>query len=246
MAKRLFDRQARLLEYLTSGSAIFDGADTAILPPALHGLDPALLRLEARFSHEKRMEKILAIFPRTFEILGAQSDSIVRDFVRAFPPSGVSRISNGRQFHEHLSSRWRLELPDPPFLPDIAACEFACAQVRLAREELEPIPGSADDARSPRRLRRRPDAVLLRCGYDIRAVFEDEPHQSSPVPRDTPLAVVMPPGAEHPRVFEVLPVIFELLASLDDWTEPGALGLTSEHEPLIRELAEHHLIEVRP
>jgi hypothetical protein len=70
MAKRLLDRQASLLEYLTSRAAIFGDKDDACPARGLHGIDRSLLRLEARLSHEKRMEKIVAVFRRTFGILG--------------------------------------------------------------------------------------------------------------------------------------------------------------------------------
>src|SRR5262249_1642046 len=41
-----------------------------------------------------------------------------------------------------------------------------------------------------------------------------------PVKRDVPLVVSLPPGADGPQVFEVAPAIFDLLAALNDWTEP--------------------------
>ena len=37
----------------------------------LQGIDRGMLHLEARFSHEKRMEKIAAVFPVTFALIGA-------------------------------------------------------------------------------------------------------------------------------------------------------------------------------
>ena len=81
MAKRLFDRQANLLNYLTSAEAIFrEGYDEPSCP-GLEGIDRALLHLEARFSHDKRMAKIEAVFPRTFEIVGAGRERIIHEFV---------------------------------------------------------------------------------------------------------------------------------------------------------------------
>ncbi len=245
MAKRLLDRQASLLDFLTSGDAIFADAGDPPLPPALTGVDPRLLRLEARFSYEKRMEKVMAIFPRTFELLGDRQQAIVRQFVRTCPPSDISRLANARQFHDFVAWRWRRETPDPPYLQDIAACEFACAQVRLMREEADEPAGPAQEADPIPALRRRPETVLLRCSHDIRAIFESDAQGASPPRRDTPLAVVLPPNDDEPRVCEVHPLIFDLLESLGDWTDPAALGLTAEHEPLIRDLAENHLIEVR-
>ena len=76
MANLLLDRQVSLLKYLTSGTAIFGDTGDASLDPALHGIDRGLLILEARFSHEKRMGKIAAVFSRTFEILAGDQAAI--------------------------------------------------------------------------------------------------------------------------------------------------------------------------
>src|SRR5882757_1182895 len=77
MARRLFDRQVSLLDYLTSGTAIFGDKGDTSLDRSLEGFDREMLRLEACFSYRKRMEKILAAFPKTFELLGSRQDSIV-------------------------------------------------------------------------------------------------------------------------------------------------------------------------
>src|SRR5262245_47901634 len=71
MPASLLQRQIDLLEYLTSADAIFGESADAPSVPHLQGFDLAPLRLEARFSHEKRMEKIIAAFPRMFDLLGA-------------------------------------------------------------------------------------------------------------------------------------------------------------------------------
>jgi hypothetical protein len=63
MSNQLIDRQVSLLEFLTSGATIFDDQSDAILDGSLRGIDRRLLRVEARFSHEKRMEKIITVFP---------------------------------------------------------------------------------------------------------------------------------------------------------------------------------------
>jgi hypothetical protein len=75
-------------------------------------MDPRLLCLEARFSHEKRMAKIVTVFPKTFRLLGADRaaivrEAIVREFVAACPPTDITRIENARQFHDFLCARWR-------------------------------------------------------------------------------------------------------------------------------------------
>ena len=86
-SKRLLQRQVSLLRYLTSGGAIF--GDGGPLDPDLRGVDGTLLRMEARFSHEKRMEKIAAVFPRTFDLLGSEREALIREFVDACPPADI-------------------------------------------------------------------------------------------------------------------------------------------------------------
>jgi hypothetical protein len=244
MANRLLDRQVSLLEYLTSGTAIFgDNGDTS-LDRSLHGMDRAMLRLEARFSYRKRMEKIVAVFPRTFELLQGQQDPIVRAFVETCPPVDISRLVNARQFHGFLSVRWRRERPEPPYLRDVAACELACAEVRVHVEDrgLAGVPEKSGARR--RRIRRRPGVALLRCSYDIRAIFEKGTEERIPAERDTPIVIAMPPGAKQPQVSELPSVIFDLLAALDDWTDPAELGSTPELKEVFHELADHGLLEV--
>jgi hypothetical protein len=244
---RLLDRQARLLDYLTSSGAIFGEDGDATLDPALQGLDTRLLRLEARFSHEKRMEKITAVFPKTCRLLGTELASVVQEFVKAWPPTDITRIENGRQFFEVLSSRWRRLPPQPPYLQDLAACEFAIARARVGRVGID-IP--ADRATSSKELpggaiRRAPEIVLLRCAYDIRPVVEGDAEEVTVIKRDTPLVIAIPPGEGHPGVFEVLPPVYDVLAALDDWTARSELGASSEVGELLSEIAQYGIIEVR-
>ena len=119
ISNRLLKRQVSLLRYLTSGGAIF--GDRGPLDPDLHGVDGTLLRMEARFSHEKRMEKIAAVFPRTFDLLGSEREALIREFVDACPPVDIARLANARQFHDFLSARWRRQPPRRAYLPDVAA-----------------------------------------------------------------------------------------------------------------------------
>jgi hypothetical protein len=244
MAGRLFDRQVSLLAYLTSGTAIFGGKGDGPLERSVRGFDRNMLRLEARFSYRKRMEKILAAFPKTFALLGREQDRIVQEFVETCPPVDISRLVNARQFHDFLSGRWQRTPPAPPYLRDVAACELACATVRVDIDEREPT--TASDEGKPRRnhIRRRRGVVLLRCRFDIRPIFETGAADCDPPERDTPLVVAMPPRAQQPQVSELPPVIFDLLTALDDWTDPAELGGTAELKAVTRELAEHGLIEI--
>ena len=92
--KRLLDLQVELLDYLTSSAAIFGDEPQAALDPALDGIDRGLLRLEARLSYGKRIDKIITVFPRTFEILGSETVSIVRAFVDTCPPFDIGRLAD--------------------------------------------------------------------------------------------------------------------------------------------------------
>jgi hypothetical protein len=241
MAKRLLDRQASLIEHLTSGAAIFGDRDAPIAP-ALRRMPPGLLRLEARFSFDKRMEKITAALPRTFRLLGEERDDLVRKFVDACPPADITRIANVRQFHGFLAARWRRKRPRIAWLPAVADCELACAEVR-AHVDAQARAGVVRPLRSRRRIRRNPGAVLLRCRFDIRTIFEEDAAAAAPpARRDTRLAVSMPGAADNPRVFELELEVFDLLSALDDWIDAAALG--RELAPLVGDLAEHALVEV--
>jgi hypothetical protein len=238
MPGRLLERQISLLEYLTSAGAIFGGA-----PPARHlqGLDPALLRLEACFSHEKRMEKVVGSFPRTFEIMGSEDRAdIVRDFVEVCPSVDIRRIENARQFYDFACARWQKKPPQPPYLPDVATCERAMADVRNKGKGQPSQPAAAGRGV---RFRRNRDAVFLPCAYDIRPIFEGSVSETIER-RDLMLAILIPPRSDEPAIFEVPAPVYALLVELDTWTDRAGLGGVPELEALISELAEHGLIEV--
>jgi hypothetical protein len=237
MTRRLLDRQVRLLEYLTSGDAIFRGNRQAPIDPALQGIDRGMLHLEARFSHEKRMEKIAAVFPVTFDLIGAGLDGIVRGFVDACPPLDISRIENARQFYDFLTARWQREPPAPRYLPDVAAFELACAQVRVASDTGEPATVPVDTARAG--IRRKPGVVLLRAAYDIRAIFENGRGATAPIERETPLAITLASG--EPQIFELTPEIFDLLSALERWVAIDELPGADE---LIASLADAGMLEL--
>jgi hypothetical protein len=251
MAKdRLLDRQTRLLAHLTSGAAIFGDGVPAPLDPCLRGIDRGLLGLEARFSFEKRMEKIVAIFPKTFALLGSGEGSIVREFAETCLPVNNTRLANARQFYDFLCARWRRHASEPEYLPDVAACELACATVRAAREAEGEGEGKSKSKSKTndglaRSIRRHPEAVLLHCAYDVRSIFEPQSVEAAPVKRETPLGVATRPGAYEPQIFELHPLIFDLLGAIGEWTDPvAAFGATPDVETLIRDLAGHGLLQV--
>jgi hypothetical protein len=243
MAKPLLERQVSLIEHMTSGAVIFgtDGDSAAYL----EGIDCALLRIEAQFSYAKRMEKITAVLPRTFELLGSGEAKLVRAFVESCPPTTLSRLENACQFHGFLVSRWRHEAPDPPYICEVAACEIAFAKV-----DADPEHHSSDRLTSVDRahrggIRRCPNVILLRCAYDIRPIFETGPETAVPAKRDTPLVVALPPGADRPQVFEIVPAIFDLLCALGDWIDPQGLDAEPDFAKLLADLTARGLVEVR-
>jgi hypothetical protein len=243
MPDQLLDRQLSLLEHLTGGAGIFGAARGLSNAPALHGLDLGLLHLEARFSHEKRMQKIEWVLTRTLALLGGSRAAVVREFVDACPPTSIRWLDNARQFHDLLKARWRQEQPAPPWLPDIAAYEIAYAKVRAGENEDTAAFERASEYPSGS-IRRSPGAILLRCAYDIGPVLAGA-GEHAPTRRETLLAITMLPGTEEPMLSELSGDLFELLEMLDGFVEP-ALFRTAGADILIKELAGAGLIEVHP
>jgi hypothetical protein len=238
MPKRLLDRQISLIHHLTSAEVIF-GAGTHC-GRDLEGLDTALLRAEACFSHEKRMEKIAAVFPRTFALLGDERDTLAAEFAASCPPVDIGRIENARQFYGFLAARWRQEPPRLPFLPDIAGFELACATSRAA-------PANDAAASYPAMgVRRRPGVALLRSAYDLHAILVGHGAGSAAPERDTALAILFPPDADLPLVYDLTPSLFDLLTALERWTDAAVFAETPGADALIAELAEAGLVEMRP
>jgi hypothetical protein len=243
VAKDLFDRQTRLLEYLTSGAAIFGKENNAPLDPALHGINLDQLYLEASLSHEKRIGKIFAVFPRTFELMAEYRTVILHEFAIACPPEHIGVIENARQFCGFLCSRQEREPTQAPYLHEVAACELALAEVRVTVQNRRQV---IDGTRSvaPGSIRQRPGIVLLRCAYDIQPIFASAAAGGRPSKRDTPLAIVMMPGTQHARVFEVAPAVFDLLLAIRDWSACAELGDAADLEGVIGELVACGLVEV--
>jgi len=245
MANRLLDRQVSLLEYLSSAAAIFGNQANAPVDPALQGIDRGLLRLEARFSCNRRIKKIVAAFPRTFEILGADQSVILREFVEASRPTNGSSLANARQFHEFLSALWRREPPEPAYLLDVAAFELAMLEVRNMIEDREKPPKKGESDGPKPGIRRHRSVVPLRCAHDIRSIFEVGLREVVPPKRDTSLVVTLPAGFRDVKIFEVAPVVLDLLAMLDDWADPRTFCALADLETLTSDLAAQELIEVR-
>jgi hypothetical protein len=220
-----------LVEYLTSGAAIFGDDGAAPANPDLDDFDLGRLRLEARFSYEKRMAKIAAVFPKTLGFLDKGPNDTLEAFARACPPGSIGRYDNARQFYRFLEEIWRHEPPVPPYVTDVAAYELALAKVRST------VVGAALDYTGSRpALRRRPSVELLILNYDIRALFEDSEEPVDPRPGNIFLAMTLAAGAFDPRVFQVSPPVFELLCSLDGWFPAAATGLRVEARDIVTRL----------
>ena len=191
------------------------------------------------------MEKIAAVFPRTFALLGRDREAIVRA-VRRRParPLDISRIENARQFHDFLTARWQHESPVPPYLPDVAGVRVSMrAGARRGRQQI----GSRADhcagaprAWHPPQTGRRRCCAPLRYPADFRRAATE---RTTPIERDVPLAIAHP-DCGQPQIFELTPEVFDLLAALDDWTDPAA-DESPEPGELIADLAEAGLLEVR-
>jgi len=241
MADRLLQRQARLVEHLTSSASIFGAVRGRSNDPALLGLDLALLHLEARFAHEKRMQKIEWVLTRTLELLGHRREAMIREFVAACPPTGISWLGNARQFHAFLKVRWRHEPPVPAHLPDIAAYEIAYATVRAGERH---GPGVTEAPAGT--VRCHPTTVLLCCAHDIRPLLEGRAGNDTPARRETRLAVTILPGTDEPQVSELSRDLFELLEMLDRFIDPAIFQDMPDAGMLIQNLAAGGLIEVHP
>jgi hypothetical protein len=245
MSDRLLDRQASLLDYLSSAAVIFGDQADAPVDPALHGLDRGVLRLQARFACNKRIERIIAIFPRTFEILGADQKPILREFITVSRPTQKSPLANAREFHEFLSARWQGEPPKPAHLPEVAACELAMAEVRDVVDDRD-SPATDGNSDGPKRAIRRLRSVRpLRCAHDIRPIFDAGSGAVVPARRDTSLVVTFPAAARDVRIVEVAPVVADALTLLNDWVDPGVLDALGDREGLFNQLAAHEFIAMR-
>ena len=99
-----------------SCSAIFGDKVDSPLDQLLKGIDRGLLHLEARFSYEKRMGKIAAIFPRTLEILQSDRDAMFRQFVETYPAVRKRVIEYPGAAHT-----LEFEPPGHPFVGDVLA-----------------------------------------------------------------------------------------------------------------------------
>jgi hypothetical protein len=239
MNRLRLERQAGLLEYLTGGGAIFGEGDLSL---SRFGIDRGLLHLEAKFSHQKRMDKIKSVLPRTFDHMGSRQEAAVRDFAVACPPSEIGWLENARQFHNFLLTRWQKEAPEPSYLPDLAAFEIAYAGAqKIPSERTQAAPAIPAGA-----IRRHPAAVLLRTDYDIRPILEQETAPAVLQHSQVYLALTMPEHSAVPVVHTLLPELFALLDLLDDFAPREVFDELPNADATIEGLAASGLVETQP
>jgi hypothetical protein len=245
MAHRLFDRQASLLKYLGSAAALFGDEANGPVDTALQGIDPAVLRLQARFACNKRIEKIMAAYARTFEFLGAEQRLLLHEFVETSPATSKSTLENAREFHEFLRVRWECEPPKPAYLADVASCELAMTVVRNVVEHHERPTKEDKSIGLKQSVRRRRSVVPLRCDYDIRPIFNAASGAIVSHKRNTSVVVTLSAGSRDVSIVKVAPVVVEVLMLLDDWADPSALNAFGDREKLVGYLAAQGFIEVQ-
>ncbi len=248
---RLIDTQTRLLRHLTSHAFIFGTRDPGSpgLEPDLQGMDIRRLRLEAEFSYHKRMNRIRKTFEHTATLLGHAFTGLTRDFAAACPPRSYERYPDAKSFFEHFLKRSAQDPPKPAWAVDVAGIELALAQARTLRptamesEALAARPQPSADFW----YRTHPCAVLVRCGHDVRPLFEPGRSGAPVAPRPVWLAVLATRGRRQPTVLELAPETFALLEHSTAWSplaseQAGPDGNT--RVSLVRQLATQGLVLV--
>ena len=164
----------------------------------------------------------------------------MRAFVEACPPFDISRIENARQFYGFLTARWERRPPAPPYLPDVAACELACAQARIEADsgsevEIDSCAGSLPA------IRRKPGVILLRTA-SISGQFSKSGRRSvDPTERDVRLAIAFSCG----RAADLRTHAGDIRSACRARRMASRLASWRSAEGLIAELAEAGVLEVR-
>lgn len=212
----LHNIQQRLITLLTTPEA-FDPEHPALKALGNEiGPDVARISLYGRLSHSKRIKKIESVLTQTITYLDEPFYPLTKPFLSAYPPTGASRYDNARQFFEFLvHHHWGGRPKTRPYLMDLARYELAVAHARTP-PWVKSGPRPAETSR-PTMVRRSPSISLIRCKYDIRPMLDRDDATGMPEKRDLFLAVVLPRGTPHERVFEIGADLASFLAGLTDW-----------------------------
>ena len=245
--RKLIERQTGLLRHLTSQAFIFgtDQLGTAVGDPDLRGMDIRRLRLEAEFSHNKRMKRIRQTFERTAALLGHGFSAISRDFACSHPPETYERYPDARCFFDHFLEHWAGKPPTPAWAADVAAIELALSRARTLRPTAMAASALAACPRpsaSPC-LRTHPCAIPVRCGHDVRPLFEPARSGEAVTRRQVHLVVLASPGRRRPMIMELAAEAFALLKRSTEWSHPEP-GTHAGEERVVERLAAQGLMLV--
>lgn len=229
----LLERQTALLSYLTDPRQ-YDRKPEA---DGLFGIDPYRLRLEGRFSLEKRAGKLLAVFPRSFEAMRKTPGADLKSFATACPPFSITRYDNGAQFLGFVRGLWETNPPEPRWLPDLAALELAMSKVaQIDPSDDEDAPAVEEGAY----FRLRTGVEFLTVQFDIRPLLANPEADLSPEKRQVFLVIAPPAVSGPPRIFELKQQPFEFLNALQGWTALAGVGAFAA---LVAALIENNVME---
>ncbi len=241
---KLIERQTHLLRHLTSEAFIFgtDRLSAAAGDPDLRGMDVRRLRLEAEFSYNKRIKRIRQTFERTAALLGHGFSAITREFAALRPPETYERHPDAQRFFDHFMEHWAGKPPTPAWAADVAAVELALSRARTLRPTTMETAALAECPSHPpsQRYRTHPCAVLVRCGHDVRPLFEPGRSGEPVMPRPVGVAVLASRGRRRPTVMELAPEAFALLERSTEWSAPEPAGRAT-----VQHLASQGLVLVR-
>ena len=186
----------------------------------LAGIEPRILDILSRMALGKRIEKIKKLLPITCAYLRPGIEQMAIAFASKHPPLSAESFYNACQFYGFLQRIWKVELAEPPFMPDVIYCELAVVAVGSERHWKKKAKNRScrKHKRSPSRIPRSRAVRLRRCSYDIEALLDGRDRGGVMV-RQRPVCLVVsrPLSAGKPKVFEVAPGVFELIRSLDRW-----------------------------
>jgi len=251
--EELLQLQSALVSWLT-GSGEFSEfpCGSARVWNTLSFLDPNLMELMRSLHRGKRLDKIRKILPRTMAYLNPEMDELTSEFMRCHPPLSADSYRNGCQFYSFLRRRWRVRLPNPPFLLDLAYCELAKVGLerRTTVEERGVLADASPIAQGAVMIRRRARVRLHQCQYDIQPLLDPGGHLGAVI-HNRPVSMVFsqPLNSISGKIFGVDYTLFGLLKGLNSWTRVSVaddLGCSENTISFLRRLEELGFVEIRP
>ena len=243
-SKSLLERQKDLVEFLCDPRAFKASPGTQQTSSPIPGIDGARLKLIGEQALQKRFEKIRAVLPKSFDVMGSDIGPLFEDFAHRYPPSHIGRLENARQFVEFVSERRHSSPFYSPFLTDLLKFEFALWSARF--DQKSGRDGGARDKRqkefrSSRMVCLAHSVQLLLLNHDIRPLLEHSGNKESIRPRKTYLAIRFDAELDDVRIFEVSRKIYEILNGLSRPSRVGEETLASQSD-ILQELAERGIV----